>query len=308
MLKVEATERWVGARLDALAASLHLACPVREAFLFDADHAFYTQCTESDVTLQRAAKRVFLHAGLPCDAVVVLWKTGLGAARLDRDGDSWFLELDATWKTNAHALGAIVAREVGLAVLAARNVRRLRTVVDEVHVDLVVMLTGLGSLLLHPLVANVTFGPLRPRLLRFAFGRVTTALRLPLPKSLDVVPRPYAIHHVLLWSRLSRTPLRFRALESHVIIRCFCMRRLRVPTGSEGTTTCPACKRKRPFDGRACAAAIIDTPVEMPPTPVPDASPVQRFGSALADISLTWRASMLVIVAMIVTIAVLNSY
>jgi hypothetical protein len=158
---------------------------------------------------------------------------------------------------------------------------------------------------LHPLVDNATFGPLRPRLLRYAFARVTTSLRLPLTKSLDVLPRAFAIHHVLLWSRLLRRPLPFRALESHVIIRCFCRKRLRVPTGSEGTTTCPSCKRKRPFDGRPCAAAIAAQPVSLASVPVPDASPLQRFGIALADLSLAWRASILVIAALIVTIAVL---
>lgn len=45
MQVVEATERWVDARLRALACALDLPCPVHESFLFDADHAFYTQCT-----------------------------------------------------------------------------------------------------------------------------------------------------------------------------------------------------------------------------------------------------------------------
>jgi len=56
---------------------------------------------------------------------------------------------------------------------------------------------------------------------------------------------------------VSRRPLPYAALEPHVVIRCFCARRLRVPTGSIGATTCPACKRKRPFDGRPCRVAVV---------------------------------------------------
>src|SRR4051812_375878 len=110
-VRLEATERWTEARLVALSAALHLSCPVRDGFLLDADHAFRVSCTESDISLQRAIKRVFQHAGLACDAAVVLWKSGIGPARVDRDGHSWFFELDPTWRTNAEQLGVIIARE-----------------------------------------------------------------------------------------------------------------------------------------------------------------------------------------------------
>lgn len=302
MQVVEATERWVDDRLRALASALVLPCPVRESFLFDASYAFYAQCTESDIGLQRAAKRIFVHASVPCDAVVVLWKPGLGQpARCDRDGDSWFIELDPVFKTDASGLGAILAREAARALIATRSVARSGHVVDEVDVDLAVMLAGLGPL---ALVHDVTYGVLRPRLQRYVYARVCAALKVGPSRMLGagMFDGSLKIYLVALWSRMSRRPLAFRPLDTHVIIRCFCMRRLRVPAGSIGQTTCPACKRKRPFDGRACRIAPQSEPVALRSVVVPTLTPWQRMVSAILDISLLARSMTVLVVAVVVTL------
>lgn len=255
-MKLEATTRWTEARLVALAAALHLPCPVREAFLFDPDHAFGVACTESDVTLQRAIKRVFEHAGVRCDAAVVLWKAG--ATSVDRDGDSWFFEIDPAHKKNVEALGVILAREAARALLAARNVPRATGQVGAADLELTAILCGLGAPMLRGVVASVSGFALPMHLIRFAYIRVTRSLGLGLSRAVDVLPTRVEV--TLLWLFVSRRRLAYRALEPTVIIRCFCARRLRVPTGARGTTTCPACKRKRAFDGRACRTEVLAEP------------------------------------------------
>lgn len=245
-MQLELTARWTGERLIQLASALRLPCPVRESFLFDADHAFRVSCTETDITLQRAIKRVFQHAGVPCDAAIVLWKTGLRTTRVERDGHSWFFEIPAEHRADASALGVVLAQEAGRALLAERKVAAS----GDHDAELAAILGGLGALLLAPQATRLV---LAPHHVRFAFVRTFASLGIPLRRALDVVPAKLPI--VLQWLRVSRRPLPFAALEPHVVIRCFCAKRLRVPTGSIGATTCPSCKRKRPFDGRPCRVA-----------------------------------------------------
>ncbi len=296
-MKLEATERWTEARLVALAAALHLPCPVREGFLFDADHAFRVSCTESDITLQRAIKRMFEHAGVRCDAAVVLWRPALGATKVDRDGDSWFFEIDTSWKTNAEMLGVIVAREAVRALFADRKVARASGVVGAADLELAAMLCGLGAPLLRGVTAELATFALRPRLLHYAYVRVARSLALGLSRSLDVLPA--RLHVTLLWPRITRRPLPFRALEPTVIIRCFCMRRLRVPTGAIGETTCPACKRKRPFDGRACRTETLAAARTLPPGQVPVATPWQRLAISFVELPLAARVTAMLVVALV---------
>lgn len=297
-MKLEATERWTRDRLVALAAALHLPCPVRESFLFDADHAFRGSCTESDTTLQRAIKRVFEHAGVGCETAVVLWKAGLGATRVDRDGDSWFFEIDSQWRGSAEGLGVILAHEAARALLALRKIPRAHTAVDLADVELSAILAGLGALVLRGVDAGVGPVVLRPRLVRYAYAHVTASLAIGLARALDVLPRK--LHVTLLWPRVSRRPLPTRALDAHVIIRCFCARRLRVPTGAIGVTTCPACKRKRPFDGRACRTEAIAQPRPLAPVPVPVATSWQRVAFAFVELPLAARVAAILIVALVV--------
>lgn len=246
-MQLELTARSTGARLEQLASALQLPCPVRESFLFDADHAFRTSCTETDITLQRAIKRVFQHAGVPCDAAVVLWKSGLAQTRVDRDGHSWFFEIPADLKADAAALGVVLAQQAGRALLAERKVGQA----GDHDRELAAILSGLGSLLLVPQATRLVLSPAN---VRYAFVRTFASLGIPLSRALDVVPEKLPI--VWRWLSVSRRPLPFAKLEPHVVIRCFCAKRLRVPTGSVGETTCPACKRRRPFDGRPCRVAI----------------------------------------------------
>lgn len=261
-MKLDASRRWSEHRLVALAAALHLPCPVREGFLFDPDHAFRTSCTESDVTLQRAIKRVFEHVGLPCDAAVVLWRAG--ATSVDRDGDSWFFEIDPAHKKSEAALGVILAREAARALLATRKVTPFAGKRGTADLELAAMLCGLGALMLRGAVANVPGFALPLQRIRAAYIRVVRSLGLGLARAVDVLPSRLEV--ALHWLLVSRRPLPYRALEPTVIIRCFCTRRLRVPTGAVGTTTCPACKRKRPFDGRACRIEVLATPRALPVT------------------------------------------
>lgn len=247
-MALELTTRWTGDRLIALASALQLPCPVRESFLFDADHAFRASCTETDITLQRAIKRVFQHAGIPCDAAIVLWKASLGRPRAERDGHSWFFELPVGLRGDATALGTVIAQEAGRALIAQRGA----TATGDHDLELAAILAGLGALLV---AAPSSRHALSQPNLRFAFARTSASLGLGLRRTLDVVPAK--LPYLLLWLRVSRRPLPFAKLEPHVVIRCFCARRLRVPTGSVGAATCPACKRKRPFDGRPCRAAVV---------------------------------------------------
>jgi hypothetical protein len=246
-MQLELTTRWTGERLEQLASALQLPCPVRESFLFDADHAFRVSCTETDITLQRAIKRVFQHAGLPCDAAVVLWKRSLGTT-VERDGHSWFFEVPTSMRGDAIALGTMIAQEAGRALLAQRVV----TSGGDHDLELAAILAGLGALLV---AAPSPRQALPQPKLRFAFARTAASLGLGLRRTLDVVPEK--LPYILWWLRVSRRPLPFAKLEPHVVIRCFCAKRLRVPTGAVGATTCPACKRKRPFDGRPCRVAVV---------------------------------------------------
>jgi hypothetical protein len=257
-------------RLFGLAAAMKLPCPVRENFLFGADAAFYTQCIASTIELQRAAKRVFQHAGLTCDATVVMWKSTLPApARTDRDGHTWFLEIDAKIKNDAHALGATLAREAARAILATHDEPRLRTP-SPLDTELAALLLGFGPVLIaatsslrdRSISVHTVGGPLSPDEIRSLHARVCASLRISLARSIDLPLASTGLRFqlVIAWiiARVlaARRPLVFAPIEPHVIIRCFCARRLRVPTGSLGKTTCPACRRKRPFDGRACRTAL----------------------------------------------------
>ena len=252
-------------RLANLAAAMKLPCPVRESFAFPADAAFRAQCIASDVELQRAARRVFQHAGLGCDATVVVWRSAPAVlARTDRDGHTWFLEIDTAMQRDASALGAILAREAARCVLS-----RTIGAPSPIDVELAALLLGFGPLLIaasdregvrsayrHPVE-----GPLPAGNVRSLHARVCASLRISLAQTLDLplAPRGVRFHIAIAWlvARVVATPLAFAPLDTTVIIRCFCARRLRVPTGSLGTTTCPSCKRRRPFDGRACRTTPI---------------------------------------------------
>jgi hypothetical protein len=255
-------------RLASLAAAMKLPCPVRESFLFAADAAFQAQCIASDTELQRAAKRVFHHAGLACDATVVVWKASASSlARTDRDGHTWFLEIDKALESDARsgfrarALGAILAREAARCVLSTRGTIRTPSPID---VELAALLLGFGPLLLaahdeqgeHSVHRHASEGPLPARAVRSLHARVCASLRVSLSRTVDLplasggVRFSLAIAWIIM--RVIAKPIAFAPVDAHVVIRCFCARRLRVPTGAVGNTTCPSCKRRRPFDGRAC--------------------------------------------------------
>ncbi len=73
-----------------------------------------------------------------------------------------------------------------------------------------------------------------------------------------------------------------------------------MPTGAVGVTTCPACKRKRPFDGRGCRTEAIAQPRPLAPVPVPVATSWQRLGIAFVELPLAARVTAFLIVALVV--------
>jgi hypothetical protein len=279
---VEANEGWVARRLEALAAALHLPGPVRDGFLFRADVRFYRECTESIVSLQRAARRVIDHLGLRCDSVVVSFRDNLShAGMIELDGGHWFIEIAAQYKNDPQALGAILAHECCHILVAERRLHLFRTAVDEVHVDLACMLSGLGPLTLNGISQRFytkdsqtysqhrSFGYLRQHLLRFAYARVAAALHLGWRRALRDVDG-------LSWAELSwRYPwslgarLHYAAVDKHVVVSCSCARRLRLPSGAVGKSRCPECKTERRFDGRALRTKIGALPLPMMEAPVP---------------------------------------
>ena len=316
---VEATPAWVARRLDALAATLLLPCPTRDSFLFPADDAFYELCTASVISLQQAARRVVEHLGLACDTVVVGFRSDLpNPARIQREGGHWFIEIAAAHRDDGPVLGAILAHECGHILLEERRVPRFDTAVDEVHVDLAIMLAGLGALTLNAIEDRTdatakqtvtyhrSFGYLRAKLLRYAYGHVAARLRVGSTRALaplrDDRSRAPVERHLKNNLHAWRTPLAYLPLASHVIVPCSsatCAQRLRVPTGAPGKVRCPECGAARQFDGSALTIAPRREPAQMTTAPLPGNGAVERFGRYLynmpGDVRLGAAVTLLVV-------------
>ena len=284
---VEATPGWVNRRLDALAEALLLPTPVHDSFLFHADPAFYSDCTASIISLQGAARRIIEHLGLTCDTVIVSFRSLTHPGHIQRSGRDWFIEIATEYRGDGDAIGAILAHECCHILVEERGLRRFETAVDEVHVDLAVMLSGLGALTLNGIAdtsernGNVvvhrhrSFGYLRAPLLQHAYARVAASLgieRWRATRHLSVPGAKFAVSWYLLTS-FRQHPLAYRVLEGHVVVPCRapgCGKRLRVPTGAVGTARCPACKASRAFDGIGCRVRLLAVPTPMvqaePPT------------------------------------------
>lgn len=307
---VEATPTFIAARLEALSAALLLPRPSRDGFLFDASPGFYASCTESVVTLQRATRRIIQHLGLPCDTVVVSFSSSIAAAaQIEREGPSFFVEIDPRYQNDAHALGAVLAHECSHILVASRRVRLLGNALDEAHVDLAAILAGLGSLTLNGILDDQSSGDvayqhrslgyLRADILEHAVGVVASRLGL---ESDDVVRRLHnpvvrrgvraAMRGQWLRARLGRTrALAFGPPPSHEIFPCTgtpdktCEERLRIPGGKRGTAKCPTCKSERSFDGTPLEVRALEEP-----EPLQDvALPKVRFG----EFRTRWRAAPL---------------
>jgi hypothetical protein len=295
---VEATPSWVARRLEALAATLLLPCPVRGAFLFPANEAFYALCTTSVITLQQAARRVVEHLGLACDTVVVAFRSDLpNPARIEREGAHWFIEIAAVHQSDGPVLGAILAHECCHILLEERRVPRFDTAVDEVHVDLALMLAGLGALTLNAIedrtiataqqttTIHRSFGYLRAGLLRYAYAHVASSLRIGRKRALDPLgkaPSRSAVSwHLATSLRARRSKLAYRPLASHVVLPCgsaACPKRLRLPTGTLGKARCPECGASGPFDGRPLSIAAQSEPAPMKTAPLPGDRALDRAG------------------------------
>ncbi|MCA9618338.1 MAG: hypothetical protein KC731_04935 [Myxococcales bacterium] len=289
---VEATPGFIVDRLDALAKALLLPRPSRDGFLFDASPAFYASCTASVVTLQRATRRIIHHLRIPCETVVVGFTPSLGAAaRIEPDGANFFVEIDPRFRDDPHALGAILAHEMCHILAAQKGLRVLGNALDEVHVDLLALLTGLGPLTLNGIVdrrdgdqvlEHRSLGYLRADILEYAMGAVAARLGLAPRAVLASIDNPLVRRGVRAamrkegWRlRLGRAkPLTYGPAPSHEIVPCAgpedgtCEARLRFPAGKLGKARCPTCGTERPFDGRLLEVVESETP-----TPLEDAVP-----------------------------------
>ncbi len=320
---VEATPAWVARRLDALAATLLLPCPARDAFLFPADVAFYDLCTTSLISLQQAARRVVEHLGLACDTVVVAFRSDLpNPARIEREGGHWFIEIAVAHRNDGPVLGAILAHECCHILLEERRVPRFDTAVDEVHVDLALMLAGLGALTLNAIedrsvttdhqtvISHRSFGYLRANLLRYAYAHVAASLRIGRIQALAPLrqtrSRDAVRWHLTTSLRARRSPLAYLPLASHVIIPCSsatCARRLRLPTGAVGKARCPECGASWQFDGRPFTISPRSAPAKMTTAPLPGNSVVERASRYISNMPGEARLSAAALLAIFGIIA-----
>jgi hypothetical protein len=311
---VDATPAWVARRLHALSATLLLPCPVRDAFLFPANQGFYSLCTTSVVTLQRAARRIVEHLGLACDTVVVGFRNDLPSpARIEREGGRWFIEIAAAYEKDGPALGAILAHECCHILLDERKIPRFGTAVDEVHVDLGLMLAGLGALTLNAIedrtvasggqsvYSHRSFGYLRAPLLRAAYAHVAASLGIDRKSALRCLrgdAARLAVGARMLASIRARR-LVYRPMEPHVIVPCSsatCLRRLRIPTGAIGKARCPDCGASERFDGRSYAIQPELLPAAMTEAPLPGDGLWERAYRGFVNWPLRAQLSLAVLV------------
>jgi hypothetical protein len=325
---VDASPAWVARRLSALSATLLLPCPVRDAFLFPANEAFYALCTTSVISLQQAARRVVEHLGLECDTVVVTYRSDLpNPARIEREGGHWFIEIADKHRSDGPVLGAILAHECCHILLEERGVPRFDTAVDEVHVDLALMLAGLGALTLNAIedrtistpnqitTIHRSFGYLRAKLLRYAYAHVASALRIDRKRALAPLTRPASRDdvsaHLLTNVRARLSKLAYRPLASHVIVPCSsaaCSKRLRVPTGTLGKARCPECAASRAFDGRPFSIQAQAKPAPMKAAPLPQDRALDRAGRFVHNLSEEARIMAVVVLVVMAAPAGFSLY
>jgi len=269
---VDASPAWVTRRLDALAKAMLLPSPVIDSFLFAADEAFYASCIESIGLLQLAVRRIIDHLGLSCDTVSVTFTELSHPGHIERYGRDWYIEISSEYAQDPFAIGAILAHECCHILVADRGVPRFKTAIDEVHVDLAAMLSGLGALTLNGIQTTAgrhrSFGYLRAPLLHHAFAEVAVALGIDVRRATRFLRRA-ASRNEVRWQlvlRVRRDRLAYRVLDGHVVVECGslgCTERLRLPTGTIATASCAACHTSREFDGRGCTVIALPVPEPM---------------------------------------------
>ncbi|EYF03231.1 hypothetical protein [Chondromyces apiculatus] len=318
---VEATPGWVAGRLEALAGDLMLPCPVRDGFLFRADEEFYEACTGSVVSLQQAARKVIEHLGLACGAVVVGFRSGVEhAGSIQRKGGDWFIEISERFRGDGYAIGAVLAHECCHILLVERGVGEMGSAVDEVHVDLAVMLTGLGALTLNAITERTRFGEgqavrvyqslgyLSIGMLEYAYAYVADALGVGRERALRDLSDSArgSVRFLLVERAMGRVMgrergLAYQGLGSHVVVPCVgeCRQRLRVPAGAVGKVRCPECGHARGFDGRGCVVAARGERVKMVRVGVPELTALYRVRVFLGSLSLPEKVVYLALVAAI---------
>ncbi len=289
---VDANRAFVSDLLTKLSGALALPSPVREAFLFDASPAFYTACTESVVTLQRATRKIIEHLGLACGTVVVGFTKLPVAGRIERSGTDWFVEIDSAHRGDGRTIGAIIAHECCHILVHDRRVRPFGNALDEVHVDLAAMLAGLGPLTLNAIhdeqrhgdnviqYEHKSFGYLRAHMLEHAYGDVCARMGMPIRTALAPLSRPIVrrgVRYTMLRGKLVRPPkLAFAPADAHAIAPCpslLCTARLRVPTQRRGTARCPTCKASVELSGAPLITRAASSPEPLEPRTIPKFKP-----------------------------------
>jgi hypothetical protein len=267
---VDASPAWVTRRLAALAKTMLLPSPVIDGFLFAADAAFYASCIESIGSLQLAVRRIIDHLGLSCDTVSVTFTELSHPGHIERYGRDWYIEISSEYEQDPFAIGAILAHECCHILVADRGVPRFKTAVDEVHVDLAAMLSGLGALTLNGIQTTAgrhrSFGYVCAPLLHHAFAEVAVALGIDVRRATRFLRRA-ASRNEIRWQlvmRVRRNRLAYRVLDSHVVVECpGCTTHMRLPTGTIATASCASCHTRREFDGRGCTVTALPVPEPM---------------------------------------------
>lgn len=290
------TSSWVTRRLVRLSRALLLPAPSRDTFLFRTTRNFKILCAGGAAKVRVAATRILQHLDLSDIDVDVAFRTGASfAGRVSRSNGGFLIEIDESFRGDAEAVGAILAHECCHILVRRRQLREFGNVQDEVHVDLAVMLSGLGALTLQGIresqqivgarihYEHRSFGYLNSTLLFRAYADVASMLDLDIERAtfdFDTGPGQ-PLRFALAWRRLARRIRWGRFAEprlhasrapSHVTRFCegpSCEQRLRLPVGKVGSVTCPVCRHVRKFDATPLRVRVDAEATQVDPEPVP---------------------------------------
>lgn len=228
------TLEWVAGRLEPLSYLLSRPCPTRSGFAFAADHHFYELCDRPG--LQEALDLVLAHVGLPRNAVgLVAFDPNLDSGlRVHHARTESYVQLSSVYAGAPFEIGALLAHASAHVLARRRHLPVFGGWEDEINIDLIAILCGLGSLMAAP---DVTVNWLVPEAVANVHAYVL--------RSLDLDPE-----------RASSGPaLRFGPPAEATQFRCpGCGKgmRIRGAAGRRCVVTCKRCGESSAFDGRLC--------------------------------------------------------